>query len=170
MEAPPDLVAFCREQQGRLVGILTLYCGDKDVAEELAQEALVRACNNWRSLRRMPLPEAWVHRVAINLANSHFRRKLAERRARARAASRALLVHRDPDPDTSVAVRRAVAGLPKRQRMALLLRYFADLPVAEVAHAMGCPEGTVKTLTHRAIASLREGLVAPEREEATNVV
>jgi RNA polymerase sigma factor (sigma-70 family) len=61
-----------------------------------------------------------------------------------------------------------VARLPRRQRAALVLRYFADLPVADVADLMGCSQGTVKALTHQAIAALRArgGLV--ELEEAAD--
>jgi RNA polymerase sigma factor (sigma-70 family) len=66
----------------------------------------------------------------------------------------------DDDTASALAVRHAVAQLPVRQRSALVLRYFADLSVAETADAMRCPEGTVKTLTRQAILALRDqGLV-----------
>jgi len=57
-----------------------------------------------------------------------------------------------------LAVRAAVAGLPDRQRAALVLRYFADLSLADTAEAMGCAPGTVKALTHQALAGLRSRL------------
>ena len=63
-------------------------------------------------------------------------------------------------------MRDAVAALPERQRRALVLRYFSDLPVVEVATMMGCPEGTVKTLTARAIAALRGAGLVDDREDA----
>ena len=66
----------------------------------------------------------------------------------------------ETDSATVIAVRVAVARLPQRQRTALVLRYFADLSVAETAEAMRCPEGTVKTLTRQAILALRStGLI-----------
>jgi RNA polymerase sigma factor (sigma-70 family) len=74
--------------------------------------------------------------------------------------------HGTADAADAIAVRDALDALPERQRGALVLRYFSDLPVAEVAAIMGCPEGTVKTLTARAIASLRKaGLVDDQEPE-----
>ena len=69
---------FCREMHPRLVGALALHCGDRDVAEELAQETLARVWERWSSVRSMDSPEAWTFRVAFNLSNSRFRRNAAE--------------------------------------------------------------------------------------------
>ena len=146
---------FCRAEHPRLVGAMCLYTGDVALAEELAQEALARACRQWSEVTAMASPGAWVHRVAINLANSHFRRTLLERRARQHLAGSAV-EGRASDLTTAIAVRTAVAALPRRQRTAIVLRYFVDLPVADVAHAMGCREGTVRALTSQAIAALRD--------------
>lgn len=59
------LSSFCAAEYPRLVGTLTLYCGDRPIAEELAQEALVRVCQHWSRIRRLENPGGWVHRVAI---------------------------------------------------------------------------------------------------------
>lgn len=150
-----ELSAFCRREYPRLVGALSLYCGDAYVAEELAQEAIVRVVSNWGKVRRLAVPGAWAHRVAINLANSHFRRRLAERRAKQRLYARAALTVHQPDTSTALAVRQTVASLPQRQRAVIVLRFFADLSVREVADVLGCPDGTVKSLTAKALASLR---------------
>ncbi len=83
-----ELDAFCRREHPRLVGALTLHCGDRWVAAELAQEALARVCADWPRVSRMQAPGAWVHRVAMNLCTSHFRRRTAERAARARYQAR----------------------------------------------------------------------------------
>lgn len=144
---------FCRAEHPRLVGSMSLYTGDAALAEELAQEALARACRQWSQVSVMAAPGAWVHRVAINLANSHFRRLLLERRARQRIVDSQRTA--DPDVASAVAVRTAVAALPRRQRTAIVLRYFLDLPVKDVAAAMGCREGTVRALTSQAITALR---------------
>jgi RNA polymerase sigma-70 factor (ECF subfamily) len=157
---------LCAEIEPRLIGALTLYCGDRGVAEELAQETLVRLLDRWAQVRHLDSPAAWAHRVAINLANSRFRRLRAERRARQRLGAYAAQEH-GTDVATHVAVREAVARLPRRQRTALVLRYFADLPVADVATLMECSPGTVKSLTHHAIAALRRmGLV--DRDEGVD--
>jgi RNA polymerase sigma-70 factor (sigma-E family) len=162
--------AFVRREHPRLVGALSLYCGDLDVAEEVAQEALARACRDWSRLAGMRSPGAWTHRVAINLANSWYRRRSAEQRARARHGPSDDGVGREADSADVLAVRQAVAALPRRQRAAVVLRYFSDLPVTEVADALGCAEGTVKALTHKGIANLRRQLddpgLQPDPEEA----
>jgi RNA polymerase sigma factor (sigma-70 family) len=161
-----EFAAFCVEEHPRLVGALSLYCGDRGVAEELAQDALSRACRDWRKVRRLDTRGAWTHRVAINLANSYFRRAAAEARAK-RRLERQQRVHTDPAVDAAAAmtIRTAVSSLPRRQRTALILRYFADLSVRDVAAAMECPEGTVKTLTRKAIASMRQSLPLHELKE-----
>ena len=79
--APPDLVRFCDEQFPRLVRMLDLLVGDVHVAEELAQEALVRASSRWTTVRDLDAPVVWLRVVARNLATSRWRRLQAERRA-----------------------------------------------------------------------------------------
>jgi RNA polymerase sigma factor (sigma-70 family) len=161
-----EFSAFCADEHPRLVGALSLYCGDSALAEELAQDALARACRDRSRVRRLAASGAWVHRVAINLAHSHFRRKGAEARARQRMHSTpGSERHLDNDHATAIAIRSAIASLPQRQGIALVLRYYLDLPVAQVALIMQCPEGTVKTLTSKAISSLRRTL-SPDLEEA----
>jgi RNA polymerase sigma-70 factor (ECF subfamily) len=163
MTAPDDLAAFCAREYPRLVGALDLYCGDAAVAEEVAQEALLRACRDWPKVSAMGSPGGWTHRVAVNLATSHFRRRQAERRATDRLAAR-------PEPDLTVdradvlAVRAAIARLPGKARMAVIQRYYLDRSVAETAQVMGIPAGTVKSLVSRALPLLRAGLVSAGEE------
>lgn len=152
---------------GGLLAPLTLYCGDRDVAEVLAQETLVRVCRDWKRVRMMAAPGAWAHRVGLNLADSWYTRRRAERRATERLSSRPDGRH-DADATDAIAVREAVANLPPRRRMALILRYYADLPVEQVATLMHCRPGTVKALTAQAVAQLRDrGGLADE--EASDV-
>lgn len=151
-----SLVDFVRGQYPSLVRTLSLFVGERELAEDLAQEALARACRDWAKVQRLDDPSSWVRRVGFNLAKSHFRRHKIGGRVLARLEARTPAVEHPADPTDMVAVRRAVASLPMQQRTALVLRYFEDLPVAEVAAVMGCPEGTVKSLTSRAIDRLRE--------------
>jgi RNA polymerase sigma factor (sigma-70 family) len=158
VKEPEDVSAFCRREWPRLVGSLSLFTGDGELAQELAQETLARVCRDWRKVSSLDAPGAWAHRVALNLARSHFRHRAVAARHNRRLAAAALV--EDPDSATVIAVRLAVSRLPHRQRTALVLRYFADLSVAETAEAMRCPEGTVKTLTRQAILALRStGLI-----------
>lgn len=165
MAVPDDLVAFCEVQRPRLVGMLGLHCGDPDMAEELAHDAIAKACERWPKVRRMESPEAWIYRVALNLATSYFRRKAAEGRARTRLQALPQKPTQDPASAWAVAVRRAVSALPPRQRTALVLRYYLDLPVSQTAQLMDCSEGTVKALTHKAVASLRQHSTLTEVRE-----
>lgn len=161
---------FCADVRPWLVGALSLYCGDADVAEELAQDALARVWDRWPTVRTMSSPEAWTYRVALNLASSHYRRRAAERRAIGRALPkrRGPETMLTPDAADALAVRQAVAGLPRRQKAALVLRYYADLPVSEVAELMGCAPGTVKALTHQAVAALRTAVADTDLVEVSD--
>lgn len=150
-----QLEAFCDEMWPQLVGTLTVFTGDRTVAEELAQETLTRVWQRWPRVSGLDNPHAWAHRVARNLATSWWRRRQAERRARTRHGDPDIAV-RAPDPSDDDAVRLAVASLPERQRAVLAWRYFADLTVAETARVLGCPEGTVTSDTHRALVRLRQ--------------
>lgn len=145
---------FCHREYARLYGTLRLYCNDRWLAEELAQEALARVVRHWGQVQVMDAPGAWLHRVAINLANSSFRRRAAERRATSRAHT-VRDSYDDPDSPTIVAVRQAVRALPARQREVVILRYFQDLSVRATATRMRCAEGNVKGLLADAIRSLR---------------
>ena len=121
------------------------------VAADVAQEAFVRAYERWRRVSVMERPQAWVFRVAFN-----HRRRTAGRDARPVPAA---LVAARPDGgaevDDDLDLRDALARLPDRQRAAVVLRYYADLPLADVAEVMGVATGTVKSTLHAALASLR---------------
>lgn len=149
------------------MGILTLYCRDQAVAEELAQEALARAWARWDRVSRLDNPSAWVYRVAINLANSFIRRRLAERRARSQM--------RTPDASTlgtsaeAISVRDAVASLNSRQRTVIVLHHFLDLPLPEVADVMDAPLSTVKSLARRGRERLRVQLDDSRSQGVTDV-
>ena len=169
MERPPlDLDAFCRREWPRLVGALALYTGDPLLAEELSQETLTRAARDWRTVSRLDAPGAWAYRVALNLARSHFRRVRVARRVQVQLSA-VPLRERDPDTAEALAVRSAVAALPERQRRALVLRYWFDLSVDEVAEIMKCPSNTVKTLTRRAVLALRDAHLVDDEPEAADV-
>jgi RNA polymerase sigma factor (sigma-70 family) len=146
---------FCRAVAPVLRRALVAQVRDADLAEDLTHDALVRVAERWERVRAMERPDLYALRVGVNLATSWWRRVAARDRALTRADAGADRAWHDPDGASSVAVRAAVAELPARQREAVALRFGADLAVADVATVMGCSEGTVKTLTHRALARLR---------------
>ncbi len=155
-----DAIAFCTRVQPRLLGALTMQCRDAAVAEELTQETLAVIWDKWSRVQRMRSPEAWAMRIGFNMANSWIRRRVAERRA----LSRSHLVPVIGELPDRLDVREAVGRLPRRQRAAVVLRYYADLSIADTATAMGCATGTVKALTHQGLAALRAELSAPAEE------
>ena len=165
-----EVEQFCRAEHPRLLNSLTLYTRDRDLAAELAQEALARAHRNWQAVSRMDSPGGWAHRVAVNLANSSLRRRRYERAADARAASRLPSGQIDAPPaDCGAAeVRQALALLPSRQREALLLRFLLDLSVEQTAERMGCATGTVRALTAQGVSRLRLDARLAELVEPTH--
>jgi RNA polymerase sigma factor (sigma-70 family) len=156
VDAPPELVVFCEREHPRLVRLLDLYVGDVGVAEELAQEALLRACERWQNVGGLTDPGAWLRTVGMNLARSDWRRRAAERRARARQVSFAGVPEGSGDAEEALVVRAALQRLPERQRRVLVLRYYAGLSYEEVAGVIGGTPGAARVVAHRAVKVLRE--------------
>jgi RNA polymerase sigma-70 factor (ECF subfamily) len=160
-----EIRAFLRDGYSRLVGAVALVTGSLVAAEDAVQEAVVRAWERIDRGERIEKLEGWVATVAFNLSRSGLRRLNAERRARARMGAGAGHVA-GPSSDR-LDVARALAALPRRQREAVVLRYFLELSTAEVARTMGTSEGTVKSQLARARGHLAQALALndePERE------
>jgi RNA polymerase sigma-70 factor (sigma-E family) len=140
-----------------------LMTGDAKDAEDLVQETLLKVARRWSRVRSMDHPAAYARRILINLVlhdagrRSRQRAELWPQDSRAEAAddsaARAL-----QEVDDLAEFRWALARLHPRQRAVLVLRYWADLPVAEVAEILGCSEGTVTSTASRAAARLTEAL------------
>ena len=161
---------FCVAAWPRLVGAMSHYCGDVHVAEELVQEALVRACRRWSKVSVLASPEGWTYRVAVNLANTAWRKQRAERRARQRHGVSTEVRHPVAVED-QLLVREALDALTSRQREVVVLRHVLDLSVEQSAQVLEVSPGAVRALTHRAVAQLREllGSADPMNEEANDV-
>lgn len=134
---------------------LALYTGDRDAAEELTQEVMLRAWKHWRTVRGADSAQAWALRVGLNLANSRWRRL---RLARNNLERTEMAFSDGVDAATVLTVRAAIRSLPERQRAAIVARYFFDMSVTDAAMAMNCAEGTVKALTSQAVTRLRADL------------
>ena len=145
----------------RLFRTALLLAGqDRAAAEDLLQLALERAYRHWGRVCRSGDPERYVRRILVNAANDRWRR------ASGGPSGRWVLVtlaRWRRDQADVVAERdfliRALAGLPPRQRTVLVLRYYNDLSEAEIADALGCSVGTVKSQASRGLARLREATV-----------
>ncbi len=147
---------FTRREQERLVGTLTLFCSDRALAEDLANEALARALADWDLVSGLDNPSAWLYRVAFNLATSSFRARAAERRALQRLSLSVEDAYADPDVTTLLLLRDAVAALPATQAKVFVCRYYLDMSVVQTAEVTGLTPGTVKMYTHRALKRVRE--------------
>jgi RNA polymerase sigma-70 factor (ECF subfamily) len=127
---PDDFATFYQAGYGRLCGQLYAYLGDPAEAEDIAQEALLRAWQRWRTVSGYADPMSWARRVAVNLANSRWRRIQAGARALYRHGARSTPLVLGPD---HVALVDALRTLPERQRLVLVLHYLADQPVSSIA-------------------------------------
>jgi RNA polymerase sigma-70 factor, ECF subfamily len=161
VEATEDFDGFYAAVFARLVGQLALVTGDPHEAEDVVQEAMARAASRWPRLRAYDVPEAWVRRVAFNLAVS------GHRRARRRLAALLRLGPPAAVPPVSVevlALAEALKGLTVAHRQVVVLYYLADLPVERVAHELGVPVGTVKARLARARGALAARLADPAQK------
>jgi RNA polymerase sigma factor (sigma-70 family) len=129
-----------------------LVLRDYGRAEEVTQDAFLKLLENWRKVSSYEQPEAWVRRVAIRLAVRQADRE-GGRRAREEAADRQP-AQVPPEPDPAVAA--AISSLAPRQRAAVVLHYYEDLSVLDVARVLSVSESTVKQHLHRARVRLAE--------------
>lgn len=154
---------FYRTEYRAMLGLALALAKDTAAAEDLVQEAFIAAHRRWDRISQYDNPKAWVRRVLINRSTSLRRRLSAEIRAVARIGP---LEPSSPDlsPETAD-VWKEVNKLPRRQQQALTLHYVGQLSMIEIADAMGCSEGAVKSHLHRAREALR-GPLAAWNEEA----
>jgi RNA polymerase sigma-70 factor (sigma-E family) len=128
--------------------------GDVGLAEDLAQTALARAYASWPRVRRAGDPDAYVRKIMLNANHSRFRkRRVAE--SPAGLAPGCETAGPAGQRDDRAALMAALRGLPHGQRAVVLLRYWMDMTETEVATALGCSVGNVKSQASRALAKLR---------------
>jgi RNA polymerase sigma-70 factor (ECF subfamily) len=161
-EAFDQLYAATRE---RLTAQLTALAGDPSEAQDLVQEAFMRAWVRWDTVGGYEDPEGWVRRVAYNLGISRWRR--ARRLVLRPSPAGALPASGGPAPDpvsspSEVGLLAALQRLPGTERRALLLHHLAGLSVEEIAAEVGSPEGTVKSWMSRGRRRLQEALAEQE--------
>ena len=159
-----DISAFegiVRRWQGPLINLAYRFCRDRGRAEEMAQEAFLRAFRALGQWRKDAVFSTWLFALATNLYRSELRRipaltvsldDIPEPRD-ARASDGGL-----EDHDRDLAVRRAVGALPAKYREALVLFYFHDMDITTAARSLGLPEGTVKARLFRGREILRSKL------------
>jgi RNA polymerase sigma-70 factor, ECF subfamily len=158
--------AFYAARAAPLVRALYLRTGDLSRSQDCVQEAFTRAWLRWDALEAGPGPAAWVRTVAWNLAVSQWRSKTREiARSRRLFALEGRSETSPPPPIAEVvALREALRGLPDAHQTAVVLHYFVDMSVQEIANMTGRPTGTVKSDLSRARLALREALAEDEVE------
>jgi RNA polymerase sigma-70 factor (ECF subfamily) len=148
---------YARELQP-MVALAAAVTGSWLAAEDIAQEALVRAYRRWDRIAGYDKPGAWLRRVTINLALSSRRRLATELRSRFGTGPEPPVAAAALDRDDEVWA--AVRELPGKQRAAIALHYLEDRPVVEIAEIHDCAESTAKVHLHRgrnALATMLEG-------------
>jgi RNA polymerase sigma-70 factor (sigma-E family) len=148
---------FVQASSPRLFRTALLLTGhDRAAAEDLLQVALERAYRHWARICRSDEPERYVRRILANASHDRWRRATRHRERPIHPGDVAQVAD---DHAAAVADRdllmRALAGLPKRQRTVLVLRYYSDLCELEIAAVLGCSVGTVKSQASRGLARLR---------------
>jgi RNA polymerase sigma-70 factor (ECF subfamily) len=152
--------AFFAEQYESVFRGLSVAFRDPLLAEEAAQEAFTRAYVRWEHVHGMERPAGWVYVVAVRVV-LRKRRPPRDETARSRSGAQSM----EDEVVDRLTMQRAISDLPERQRLALVLRHYGDLPLDEIATAMGCALGTVKSTLHAAHARLHVELDADEIPE-----
>lgn len=161
VDAPEEFDEWYRREHPRVLASMLLVFGDVERAKESTDEAFARAVSAWSQVQQMESPGGWVFRVALNVGRRSARRALLERKL-LRATRPA-----EDVPGPVYEVWDSVRRLPHRQRTALVLRYVADLPEAEIASVMGVRRGTVASTLHDARRALGTALAdTPDGEAA----
>lgn len=143
---PGSLEEVYRREYEPMLRLAHLVTGSDEAAEDLVQEAFVRLWRHWDEADR---PGAYLRTVVVNLCRGWQRRQILERRPRPGAPAAVV-------DDGARELLDALGRLGARQRTALVLRFYADMSEAEVARALGCRPGTVKSLVHRGLRQLEE--------------
>jgi RNA polymerase sigma-70 factor (ECF subfamily) len=152
VRADDGFQGFYQAEFAKVFRAALVICKNPDAAEDATQEAFARALERWRRLREEPWAPGWVITTAMNLARRGTRRRSLLGRPAAGPA----------DEETRLDLWERVRALPPKQQTAMILHYAIDLPIAEVAAAMGCAEGSVKAHLAKARQNLRTALETPD--------
>ena len=159
-DAEAAYAAFFRVHFTGVVRTVHLIVHDRQRAEDISQDAFVQLLRNWPKVSAYERPDAWVRRVAIRLAIRGLRRDALWTTVRSFFVPRAPAEGSDPD------LIEAIGRLPNAQRAAIVLHYYEDRPVAEVAALLGCAEATARVHLHRGRRRLAQ-LLGEEEDDAT---
>jgi RNA polymerase sigma factor (sigma-70 family) len=149
-EVDIEYTAFFRDEFPSVLRTITLMLRDQSRAEEITQDAFIQLLLGWPKISRYERPGAWVRRVAVRLAMRSIRRD------RLWARVREGLLPSAPARSSRFDVDGAIRRLPASQRAAIVLHYYEDRPLAEVAMILGCAEPTARVHLHHGRNRMRE--------------
>jgi RNA polymerase sigma-70 factor, ECF subfamily len=161
LAASGDDFAFARlvrTHQSMVFSLAYHFLRDRALAEELAQEVFIHLHQNLASIKSAAHLVFWLRKVASHRCIDQSRRIKARPQVSLEEVPEPRAVQRQADPMLSATVRRAVASLPEKPRMVVILRYEEDLDPSEIAAVLGMPVNTVKSHLRRSLAMLREKL------------
>jgi RNA polymerase sigma-70 factor (ECF subfamily) len=153
--------AIVHRWQTPLINLAYRFCGDRGRAEEMAQEAFLRAYRGLDAFRGDAAFSTWLFALATNVYRSELRRipqRMVALDDAPELADPFSMTQANELRDRDLAVRRAVLALPSKYREALLLFYFHEMDIPAAAQSLGLPEGTVKARLHRGRELLRAKL------------
>ncbi|MFC4786943.1 SigE family RNA polymerase sigma factor [Nocardioides sp. MAHUQ-72] len=156
---------FAAASSARLRSTAYLLCGDWERASDHVQEGLIRVYVAWPRLVRKGGEHAYARRAVVSAFLDSARRRSSRERPVEVDATQTSGEDVAGAVTDRAALMAALARLPERQRACVVLRYFEDLDVRETAQALGCSEGTVKSQTSRALATLRSMFESASRDE-----
>lgn len=162
LSAETSFVEFYRTEFPAMVALASTLVGRS--AEDVAQEALIRAHDKWRVISTYDNPGTWLRRVTINLATSTLRRRATAIRKAGRLLDGTPPVTWEARLDDDLA--DAIAALPRKQKAAVVLHYLEDRSVTEIADIIDCAPNTAKVHLHRGRKALADRLGANAQETA----
>jgi RNA polymerase sigma-70 factor (sigma-E family) len=148
--------AFVRQRGEHHLRLAVLLTSDWHAAEDLVQASLVKLYQAWPRLDTETDPDAYLRRIVVNTHRSWWRARWRREKPAATLPDSASWDDIADTHATGALVRQALARLPRQQRAVLVLRYFEDLPEAQVAALLHCSPGSVKTHAYRGLRTLRE--------------
>ena len=164
MTAAEEFVEFATAASPRLRRMAFLLCGDWHAAEDLVQTTLAKVFVSWHKIRRQDAEHAYAARTLINSYLADKRRKRSTEILTGELPERPV---QPPGLETRIVVLNALATLPARSRTVVVLRYWAELSVDQVADLLGCSPGNVKSQSARALSKFRA--VLDEEHEARDI-
>jgi RNA polymerase sigma factor (sigma-70 family) len=152
------LSALYQENMSVAIRIAFAMTGQRSLAEDLAQDAFIKAASRLSLLRSENAFSSYLHRTLVNRVAMHYRRQALERLVVQRGYSQALQTDHGDLIAERGRIHELLLELPTRQRAAVVMHFIADFSFEEIGKSLNCPAGTARSLSSRGITALKKGL------------